>query len=129
MAPAPFRRHYRRINGAVHPPNQARFRVQKSGATSEFAPATIQTYLSFLRGLALWTGKRGLVRKPEFYGLRPEQYKRHAAADYDKSFSAHGIDIGALLAKICAYDPYVGAMLRLMWAFGLRRKEAITSAT
>ena len=32
-------------------------------------PATIQTYLSFLRGLALWTGKPGFVRGPAFYGL------------------------------------------------------------
>ena len=28
------------------------------------APATIQTYLSFLRGLAMWMGKPGFVRGP-----------------------------------------------------------------
>lgn len=89
------------------------------------APATIQTYLSFLRGLAQWLGKRGLIRKPDYYGLQPEEYKRHAAAEYDKSWSARGIDIAGLITRICLYDPYVGAMLWLMWALGLRKKEAI----
>ena len=32
-------------------------------------PATIQTYLSFLRGLAKWMGKNGFIRKPAHYGL------------------------------------------------------------
>ena len=33
----------------------------------QFAPATIQTYLSFLRGLALWLGKPGFIRTPAHY--------------------------------------------------------------
>lgn len=33
------------------------------------APATIQTYLSFLRELAMWMGKPGFVRVPAHYGL------------------------------------------------------------
>ena len=110
------------------PRNLGQRHVQAMAAVwqkEKLAAATIQTYLSFLRGLAQWIGKRGLVRKPAFYGLKPEQYIRHAAAEYEKSFSARGIDIAGLIAKICAYDPYVGAMLRLMWALGLRKKEAI----
>lgn len=91
----------------------------------KLAAPTIQTYLSFLRGFAQWIGKRGLIRQPQAYGLLPEQYMRCSAAAYDKSWSAHEIDIAALLAKICVYDARIGAMLRLMWAFGLRKKEAI----
>jgi hypothetical protein len=34
------------------------------------APATIQTYLSFLRGLGMWMGKHGFVRSPCL--LRPD---------------------------------------------------------
>jgi hypothetical protein len=37
MAAAPFYRHYRRYERAVHPLIAARFRVQKSAATSPFA--------------------------------------------------------------------------------------------
>ena len=33
--------------------------------------------------------------------------------------------IGALIEKVCAYDRYVGASLRLIWALGLRRKESV----
>lgn len=88
-------------------------------------PATIQTYLSFLRGLAKWLGKNGFVRSPAHYGLELDEYQRHEAAERDKSWTAQGVDIEALIAKVCAYDAYVGASLRLIRAFGLRRKESV----
>ncbi len=88
-------------------------------------PATIQTYLSFLRGLAKWLGKNGFVRGPAHYGLEIDEYQRHEAAKRDKSWSAQGVDIEALIDKVCAYDPYVGASLRLIRTFGLRRKESV----
>lgn len=89
------------------------------------AAATIQTYLSFLRGLAQWIGKPGLVRKPGAYGLDIVQYQRHEVAQRDKSWSGAGIDIEPLVAEVCAYDRHVGAALRLIRTFGLRRKEAV----
>jgi len=89
------------------------------------APATIQTYLSFLRGLGMWMGKHGFVRGPAHYGLSVEEYQRHEYAQRDKSWSAAGIDIEELIERICAYDRYVGASLRLINAMGLRRKESI----
>ena len=89
------------------------------------APATIQTYLSFLRGLALWLGKPGLVREPEHFGLRPDEYRRHEAAERDRSWSGHGIDVDALIDWIADHDRYVGAQLAVMRALGLRRKEAV----
>ena len=88
-------------------------------------PATIQTYLSFLRGLAKWLGKNGFVRGPRYYGLDVEEYQRHEAAERDKSWSAQGIAIDALIDKVCAYDCHVGASLRLIRALGLRRKESV----
>ena len=63
-------------------------------------PATIQTYLSFLRGLALWTGKPGFVRGPAFYGLELHEYQRHEVAERDKSWSAQGLDIDVLLQRV-----------------------------
>ena len=88
-------------------------------------PATIQTYLSFLRGLAKWMGKNGFIRKPAHYGLELAEYQRHEAAERDKSWSAQGVDIDALIEQVCAYDPYVGASLRVIRAFGMRKKESV----
>jgi len=65
------------------------------------------------------------VRSPAHYGLEIEEYERHEAAERDKSWSAQGVDIEALIDKVCAYDPHVGASLRLIRAFGLRRKESV----
>jgi len=91
----------------------------------KLAPATIQTYLSFLRGLAMWLGKPGFIRKPADYGLSTEEYQRHEYAQRDKSWSGQGVDIDALVEPVCAYDRHVGASLRLIQAFGLRRKESV----
>lgn len=89
------------------------------------APATIQTYLSFLRGLGMWMGKHGFVRGPAHYGLRVEEYQRHEYAQRDKSWSAQGVDIQGVIEQVCFYDPHVGASLRLIQAMGLRRKESV----
>ena len=89
------------------------------------APGTIQTYLSFLRGLAMWMGKHGFVRQPQHYGLELSEYQRTGQAERDKSWSAQGIDVAALIEKMGAYDRYVGASLRLSLALGLRRKESV----
>jgi site-specific recombinase XerC len=88
-------------------------------------PATIQTYLSFLRGLAMWTGKHGFVREPAYYGLDIAEYQRHEYAERDKSWSAQSVDIEAVVEQVVAHDRYVGASLRLVRAFGLRRKESV----
>lgn len=89
------------------------------------APATVQTYLSFLRGLAAWVGKPGMVRDPSHYGLGLSQYQRHEAAQGDRSWSAQAVDIDALIERVCLHDAYVGASLQLVRAFGLRRKESV----
>lgn len=86
------------------------------------APATVQTYFSFLRGLAGWIGKPGLIREPAFYGLAGA---RRTDAERDRSWSAQSVDIGALVDRIDRFDLRVGAMLQLIRAFGLRRKEAV----
>lgn len=93
--------------------------------TEKLSPATIQTYLSFLRGLAKWIGKHGLVRQPQHYGLQRAEYERHEASERDKSWSAHQIDIDDLIANVAGFDPYVGAAMHLMRALAMRRKEAI----
>ena len=91
----------------------------------QLAAATIQTYLSFLRGLARWIGKPGMILQPAAYGLAPSQYQRHEVAQRDRSWTGSGIDIDPLIEQICAKDRHVGAALRLIRAFGLRRKEAV----
>jgi integrase len=91
----------------------------------KLAPGTVQTYLSYLRALAIWIDKPGLVKPPEAYGLTPEEYKRHDASNVDKSWSGHQVDIDAVLLAVKQYDKHVGAMLGLIRAFGLRKKEAI----
>jgi integrase len=55
----------------------------------------------------------------------PEEYQRHDASNVDKSWSGNRVDIDAVLFDVAQYDPHVGAMMGLIRAFGLRKKEAI----
>ncbi len=86
---------------------------------------TIQTYLSFLRGLAQWLGKPGFIRRPAHYGLSVDEYQRTGIAERDKSWTAKGVDIDGLIDQVCEFDPHVGASLKVIRAFGLRRKESV----
>lgn len=76
--------------------------------------ATIQTYLSFLRCLAMWMGRPIFVRGSAHYGLILQEYQRHQDAQRDKRWSAQGIASDELLAQECAYDPRVGASLKAL---------------
>lgn len=89
------------------------------------APATIQTYLSFLRGLASWLGKPGFVRAPAHYGLSLAEYERHEYAQRDRSWRAQGLDVEAVLAQVTAFDARIAASMRLMHTLALRRKESV----
>ena len=70
-------------------------------------------------------GKHGFVREPAYYGLDVQEYQRHESAQRDKSWTAHGVDIDALIDMVFAYDRYVGASLGLIRTMGLRRKESV----
>ena len=89
------------------------------------SPATIQSELSHLRTFATWIGKAGLVLPAEAYVADPARVTRHQAATEDQSWRGHGVDADALIEKIAAYDPWIGAQLRLGRAFGLRVKETM----
>jgi integrase len=86
---------------------------------------TIQTYLSFLRGLAQWLGKPGFICKPAHYGLDLVEYQRTGIADRDRSWTAQGVDIEGMIDQVCEFDAHVGASLRVIRAFGLRKKESV----
>jgi integrase len=58
-------------------------------------------------------------------GLELAEYQRSGINERDKSWSAQGVDVDGLIEKVAAFDPYVGSMLRLIRAFGLRKREAI----
>jgi integrase len=84
--------------------------------------AAIQRKLSILRTFAKWIGKPGLV--PPTTKLAPEA-RRTYIAKRDKSWSAACQNWRDIIAKVKADDVWVGTQLEMMWAFGLRRKEAI----
>jgi site-specific recombinase XerC len=86
---------------------------------------TIHKYLSILRTFAGWIGKAGMVMHIGFYvGADSPHAHRKQVATFDKSWSAKGIDIGAKVVEITAFDHWVGLQLELDAAFGLRSKEA-----
>lgn len=86
---------------------------------------SIANKLAALRALAKWIGKPGMVKPGRFYVDDPERLKRRVAAVKDKSWTAAGVDPMAMVAQVKAVDPYVAMQLEIIYAFGLRREEAV----
>src|SRR5471032_563672 len=90
-------------------------------------PSTIQDYLSKLRIFSGWVGKKGMVKSLANY--LPEVDKKllrvSKIAGESKGWSEHGVDIKAKIQAADELDWRFGLMLRMMLAFGLRRKEVV----
>lgn len=87
--------------------------------------STIQNRISVLRTLAEWLGKSGMIGRSTDFVADPKSVTRTAAATYDHSWSAAGVDVEAVMRMVSATDKYVGMQLRLCLAFALRREEAV----
>lgn len=99
--------------------------LAKSWEERRLSASTIANRLSVLRALATWIGKPGMIPASAELVANPQTVQRKQASTEDKSWSASGIDIPALIGMIEQYDWRVGLQLKLMNAFGLRRKEAV----
>ena len=84
----------------------------------------IHTSLCILRTFAETIGKRGMVPGTFSFVEDPARLRRSSVLHESKTWEAHGVD-RKILDHILACDVQVGTQLKLMDAFGLRRKEAI----
>jgi integrase len=89
-----------------------------------YSAGTIQKYFTFLRTLCGWIGKKGLIGDAAQYLSDPKRAKRIRIATADRSWTAQGVDIEALISEVYEHDPHVGICLMLQQAFGLRVREA-----
>jgi len=89
------------------------------------APATVQTYYSFLHTFCCWIGKPNLLKPIQAYFEKPQGYRRHYVAIRDLSWEGNRIDAERVVAEIAQHDRLVGASLHIQLAFGLRVKESI----
>jgi site-specific recombinase XerC len=98
--------------------------LAKAWEKSGLSASTIANRISSVRALSLWIGKPGMIQKAADYVQNPGTVQRMQATTEDKSWSAAGVDIDAMTGLVEQYDRRVGLMVRLMKAFGLRKKEA-----
>ncbi|MQR02118.1 tyrosine-type recombinase/integrase [Glaciimonas soli] len=87
--------------------------------------STMQEYLSKLRVFSGWVGKNGMVKSLPKYlpDVDKNELKVRKAATKSKSWSENGVDIVEKIRQADALDWRFGLMIRMMLAFGLRRKE------
>lgn len=87
--------------------------------------ATIQNQISFFRLFTEWIGKPGMIGPSANYVKVKETVTRHYAAEADKSWSTNAVDFTEQLIRVAREDLYVAMQLRVIHAFGLRRREAV----
>lgn len=86
----------------------------------------IQTRISIMRTFANeWLGKPGMIGESWRYVNNPESVKRKYVTNLDKTWTGQGIDVAAKLAAIRQEDERTAMALELMFAFGLRIREAL----
>ena len=100
--------------------------VQRWECEDKLSASTLQKRLSVLRAFAKWIGKDGMIGATASLVSEPANARRSYIATEDKSWTAKDIDIQTVIKEVQAFDPYVGIQLKLMWSFGMRRKEAIS---
>jgi integrase len=99
--------------------------LAKSWEERGLSASTIANRISCLRALSIWIGKPGMIQKAADFVNDPNSVRRMQATTEDKSWTAAGIDIHAMISLVEQHDKRVGLQLKLMLAFGLRRKEAV----
>lgn len=92
---------------------------------NKLSPSTIQGRTSVLRTFCTWVGKTNMIANLETYVTDKTLVKRVQVAQVDKSWSTNGVSYDDKLKEIEAYDIRAGAQLRIIKAFGLRRREAV----
>lgn len=90
-----------------------------------YSAAYIQQQLSFLRAFTEWIGKRGLVQAAERYVTDKRVVSRTYCAQRDLSWAGNGVHPEEAIERVARIDRHVAIQLRIMMAFGLRRKEAV----
>ena len=100
-------------------------RILDHWLASGLSPATIQSRASVLRVFCGWINKGNMIRNLEEYVDDPAKVRRDLIARVDKSWSTNGVSYEDKLKQIEEYDLKAGAQLRMIKAFGLRRKEAV----
>lgn len=86
----------------------------------------IQTRISVFRVFGnVWLGKRQMIRESERYVLNPQIVRRRCVTTEDKTWSGKSIKVIEKLHEVATIDPRVAIILELMYAFGLRLKEAM----
>lgn len=90
------------------------------------AAGTMQNRWSLLKTvLEKWLDRQGVIKPLASYLAKPESAVRTYAAQEDKSWSAKVANVDELIVAVSAKDRYVGNQLKMMKAFGLRRKESV----
>ncbi len=87
--------------------------------------STIQSRTSTLRVFCSWIGKANMIKPVEDYVEDPSRVRRVQVAQVDKSWSTNGVSFEEKLKLVEDYDQKAGAQLRMIKAFGLRRREAV----
>jgi site-specific recombinase XerC len=89
------------------------------------SPSTIQKRTSVLRVFCSWIGRTNMIKGLEVYVDDVTIIRRVQVAQMDKSWSYNNVSFEDKLKEIEAYDIRAGAQLRMIKAFGLRRREAV----
>ena len=93
--------------------------------TDGLSASTLQSRYTCMQLFSTWIGKYDMLQPLEKYLSNPLAGKRTYVATEDKSWDVNDVMTEEIITKAMAMDKYVGHQLKLIKAFGIRRKEAV----
>ena len=100
--------------------------LARSWEEEGLSASTLQKRISTFRTYAGWINKANIVpQNGADLLIDRERFVRVCFTDHDKSWAASGVSPARILAEADALEAASGVWIRLCWAFGLRRQEAM----
>ncbi|MDH5729969.1 MAG: integrase domain-containing protein [Gammaproteobacteria bacterium] len=90
---------------------------------TEYAPKTIQNYVSIFRTFSNWINKPNMVPATKYLVSNPETFSVAKKAESDKGWRCR-LDTRGKIEKIANEDERVAIQIELQAAFGLRARES-----
>jgi integrase len=90
------------------------------------SPSTLQQRFSVFVIFCVWIGKKGMLGDIEQYLENPDAAKRIYVAKEDQSWESKGVNASQKTKEVAKFDERAAIVLKLMRAFGLRLREAVT---
>lgn len=100
--------------------------LMRSWEDQGLSASVLANRFSIIKSFCDFMGKPGMLGDPENFVRDPASLHRSTIAQRDKSWVGNNVNADEIVRLVEEHDPYTAIQIRMMHAFGLRLKEAVS---